>query len=134
MLRRMAPVGLLILGVASSSVVAKGRTELIVIQGPSLAELIVISDPRVSHFDVWSGPGANGAYTRCLPLTLECPGARTVPAYTVFYAFNAASARGFVYIPGPDDSPYAAHSTSIYRGPRVEGLTPLAINSPPLRG
>ena len=56
-----ALVGLLVSFAAPALLCAKGDTVLIEIQGGSLAAPIRATDPVIEQFNVWDGPGANGA-------------------------------------------------------------------------
>jgi hypothetical protein len=53
--------------------------------------------------------------------TAGCPEERPVLCYVAFYAFDPASPRGFVYVPGRGEASYVLNVGTIYHGPRVEG-------------
>src|SRR5438128_5676674 len=109
---------------------AKGETIKITIAGGGLAEPIVITDAAVlKQFNVWSGPGTGGSigavpWKATDGFVIEGSPLEDVPhgllryevafvvdrggrddrrAYTIFYEHDAATDRGYVYIPGRDD-------------------------------
>lgn len=126
----------------SSAALAKGPTVKVTIRGADLREPIVITDAaELAAFGVWSGPGVsiNGAADlstsfadwkhRAFPYLLrdlpryevffyaKVPEERLV--YTVTYAFDPESAKGFIHIPGASEPSYRMNIHTILRG--VEG-------------
>jgi hypothetical protein len=130
-----------------SSLSAVGPTTRVTIEGPDLPSPIEIVDrAKLAGMNVWTGPGASrlgplettgfiidwGAG----PVTQRPDGLprykvsfyvqnRTAPpgaealAYIVYYEFDRASNRGFIYLPGKDDPEWEFNTLSIYR--RLEG-------------
>jgi hypothetical protein len=59
MIRSVAVFGLLTWLAATPAMWAKGDMVLIEVKGGTLTTPIKITDPRISEFNVWAGPGAN---------------------------------------------------------------------------
>jgi hypothetical protein len=137
---------LLVIASATALLFAKGPTTKITITGGGLHGPVEITDRDVlKNFNVWSGPGtfANGVEGTegfivdwtAGPVTDRPNGLRTFEvsfyvryanrpfteqpdqlAYIVSYAFDPATGRGYVYLPGKSDGPYRLNTKAIYRG------------------
>ena len=129
--------------VCSASLSAVGPTTRITLRGVDLPELLEVVDQNVaSRFEIWTGPGtSNRADQRFIVDWTGGPVAqppnlprfevsffvrhRTAPpnseelAYVVFYEYDAATQRGFVYLPGKGESQWELNTRSIYR--QLEG-------------
>ena len=125
---------------------AKAQTCKITINGADLKAPIEITDPRILvNFNVWSGVGTSstssgvttqgdrgfiiewpfGAVTQ-KPKTLTryqvsfyAKFPEELLVYVVFYEYDPANDRGYVYLPGKTDEWYRTNVSSILRG--VEG-------------
>lgn len=132
----------LLLLVASSTVLAKGKTTKIVIEGPDLSKPIEIIDPDVlARFNVWAGPGTSStrqrANTNSPSFIVDWSREQTThppdglakyqvafyterqndhPSYVVDYVLAPGANRGFVYLPGPSDKWWKVNTFSIVRG------------------
>jgi hypothetical protein len=124
---------------------AKGTTAKITIQSADLKTLIQITDRKVlANIQVWSGLGTSSSEPGFDPKapsfiidwsqgpTAEPPKGlphyeisfyANMPSerliYVVSYAFDAATGRGYVYLPGSHDKNYYLNMGTIARG--VEG-------------
>ncbi len=117
---------------------AKGDLVVVEVQGGALTTPLKITDPKIQDFNIWAGPGVNGATTKDakgfiidwqagvaahLPAVLQhyeisfyegcripndwCRAEKPSLAYVVFYDYDPASQRGFVYLPGKGEPWYA---------------------------
>jgi hypothetical protein len=138
---------LAVLLMLTTSLMAKGATTRITIRGSSSGGSIDITDPTIlREFNVWSGPGtsvggvegtegfiidwSSGIVTK-RPTGLQhyevsffansSDRTDTPPTYVVFYEHDAASNRGYVYLPGKGDEQYPQNAGEIYRGHDLEG-------------
>jgi hypothetical protein len=126
-------------------VVAKGDTVRITIKGADLKTPIEITDPKIlATFNVWTGPGtssdAPGFNSNAPGFIIDwSPGPVAEPPkglqryevsfyakipkerliYLVFYEYDPATKRGYVYLPGRTDEWYRLNVSTIIRG--VEG-------------
>jgi len=141
-------LAMLIALAVSPSLSAKGETTRITISGGDLSSPIAITDPAIlRQFPVWSGAGtfrALGGISNSVEATEgfiidwssgvidERPAGLSryevafyaggpLPVYTVFYELDAASDRGYVYLPGSTDESYGVNVRSIFRGHGFEG-------------
>ena len=142
-MKRLLSVALFLL-LTPTQMLAKGLTSKITIDGPGLKAPIAITDPSVLfHFNVWQGPGT---YSTAPGFNPNAPGfivdwaqTATTPAkgleryevsfyekmpderltYVVFYEYDPATGRGYVYLPGVKDEYYSLNVRSMYHG--VEG-------------
>jgi hypothetical protein len=122
---------------------AKGETLSIIIKSADLKAPIEITDPHtLAMFNVWTGPGTS--WTGISPKDAErfivdwsqavterprglqryevffytkLPNEHVV--YVVFYEYDPATQRGYVYLPGRTDDWYGLNVGTIFRG--VEG-------------
>jgi hypothetical protein len=130
----------------SPDIFAKAQTSRITISGADLKAPIEITDPRVLiNFNVWSGAGTSwtsggvttqgdrgfivdwrsGAVTRRakgrssyqVSFYAKLPEERVI--YVVFYEYDPANDKGYVYLPGKTEEWYRTNVSSILRG--VEG-------------
>jgi hypothetical protein len=139
--RRVAVGFVFLLLVIPARVFAKGDISKITIQGPDLNTPIAITDPKtLPHFTVWNGPGISGPGLNkahrfiidwAQPIAerpqeleryqvsfyAEWPTERLI--YVVFYEYNPATERGYIYLPGRTDEWYRLNVSTIFRG--VEG-------------
>jgi hypothetical protein len=122
-------------------VVAKGPTLKITIKGQNLASSVQITDERIlEKFAVWAGTGVcinNTPQTEGFIVDWEkglvaAPQA-TLPRYevsfhvmhqrpsdyVVYYAYDPATGRGYVYLPGKGEKFYESNTFLILRG--IEG-------------
>lgn len=131
----------LLLLVAPSTVLAKGKTTKIVIEGPDLSKPIEITAPDVLvRFNVWAGPGTSStrpANTNSPTFIVDWSREQTThppdgltkyqvafyterqsdhPSYVVDYVLASNGNQGFVYLPGPSDKWWKVNSFSIVRG------------------
>jgi hypothetical protein len=126
-------------------VFAKGDTVRITIKGADLKTPIEITDPKIlATFNVWTGPGtssdAPGFNSNAPGFIIDwSPGPVAEPPkglqryevsfyaklpkerliYLVFYEYDPATKRGYVYLPGRTDEWYRLNVSTIIRG--VEG-------------
>ena len=130
----------------SSSLVAKGPTTRIVIEAPSLAAPLEITDPALlNQFAVWAGPGTsvNGEESsegfiinwRAGVSTKRAVGLPRYEisfyakyanqplssqsehlAYVVWYEPDVNGDRGYVYLPGRGDDTFVLNTGTIFRG------------------
>lgn len=118
---------------------AKGVTLKIIIRGGDLKAPIEITDSKVlANFIVWAGPGTSPNETEAFIIDWsDGPGAerpKGLPryeisfyakhpeerlVYVVFYEYDPATLRGYVYLPGKTDQWYRLNVSTILRG--VEG-------------
>jgi hypothetical protein len=104
-----------------TSPIAKGATTRITIRGSNSGGSIDITDTTIlREFNVWSGPGTSSGGVE---------GTDTPPTYVVFYERDAASNRGYVYLPGKGDEQYPPNVRKIFRGHSLEGKWFLATNA-----
>jgi len=127
---------------------AKAETSKIIIKGADLSAPIEITDPKtLANFLVWTGTGTScttAAGTSCAPVSTESfivdwsqpiaehpnglhryevsfyakmPEDRLI--YVVFYEYDPAKERGYVYFPGKTEEWYRLDVTTIFHG--VEG-------------
>lgn len=138
---------LVVLSAAPSTVLAKGITTKVVIEGPDLSKPIEITDRKIlANFNVWAGPGTFSTptppgFNPSAPSFIidwsqgpidEIP--KTAhkyqvsfyseergehPIYVVYYAVADTSSPGYVYLPGKGEEWWRTNVTSIARG--VEG-------------
>ena len=143
MLRRLFPcvVGLLLLIAIPVSLLAKGKTVRITINGADLKSPIEVTDPKILvNFNVWAGPGTSSNDGKGLIVdwsqgTVSSP-PKGLPLYEVFfyadfgnqeekqvyvvsYEYDPSAKHGYVYLPGKDDKWWRLNVSSIFRG--VEG-------------
>ncbi|MCC6536670.1 MAG: hypothetical protein IT162_03910 [Bryobacterales bacterium] len=111
---------------------AGGTTTRIRIDGPDLIEPIIITDDA-ARFHVWTGPGTSTNEPQSL-IADWAAGPATPPKdqpvyrvtfdtdrrersqYVVFYVLDAATARGYVYVPGAGHPAYRDNTWLIRRG------------------
>lgn len=144
MKRTLAVVFVLLLLMIPARVFAKADISKITIQGGDLKTPIVIIDPKtLPHFNVWTGPGTGGSINvspkeadrfvidwshgvterpQGLPryqvsFYAKWPAERVI--YVVFYQYDPAAERGYIYLPGKADEWYRLNVSTIFRG--VEG-------------
>ena len=123
---------------------AKGPTVKITMEGGSLGDPIVMTDPQVlAPFRVWEGPGtssydnseshvssfivnwshgATAEPAHGLPrykISFWADEPQEKLAYVVYYEFDPARKQGYVYLPGAGDDAYLLNTSSILRD--VEG-------------
>jgi hypothetical protein len=133
--------GLLLLAGIPASLSAKGKTVRITIKGADLKISIQITDPTtLANFNVWTGLGTSSNQGKGLIVDwsqgkVSLP-PKGIPVYEVFfyadfgdqkekqvyvvsYAYDPATRRGYVYIPGREDKWWQLNVSSILRG--VEG-------------
>lgn len=117
---------------------AKGPTLKVTISGADLLRPIKITDRRrLANFQIWTGPGTSPrndeTFVANWSTTVTSPGAslkryrvsfftdhsKDGVGYVIVYAYDPASRKGYVYLPGRGEADYARNTFSIYRG--VEG-------------
>jgi len=138
---RLAFLFVFLLLVIPAQVFAKADISKITIQGGDLKTPIAITDPKtLATFDIWSGPGTSGWISahpkeadRFLidwshgvterPQRLQryqvsfyakWPTERVI--YVVFYEYDLATERGYIYLPGRSDEWYRLNVATIFRG------------------
>ena len=114
-----------------ASLTAKGRTVKITISTVDQAAPIEINDPAVGQFHVWDGPGTfinDVPQTKGFIIDWSKGAVEHRPnAYVVWYEYDPAAGKGYIYLPGKADEGYALNTRSIYRG--LEGDWFLATSS-----
>jgi hypothetical protein len=149
MKRFFAVVALLTMSAMPLTGFAKGNLARIEVAGTSLAEPLTVTDGDVlKQFSIWSGPNSGhpigspqSADSRSFvdwhkgivddvpdgmdsyEVSFFCVFARQSPdarqVYWVRYAFDPATKRGYVYLPGPGERNYRLNVSTIIHG--VEG-------------
>jgi hypothetical protein len=127
--------------ITAGQLFAKAETSKIVIEGADLKPSLEITDPKVlKEFLVWAGAGTavNGTPSSEAnafiinwaqgPVVERPPGLQRyqvsfyakLPAerriYVVFYEYDPATGRGYVYLPAKADKWYALNVSTILRG------------------
>ena len=122
-------------------VLAKGPTLKITIKGANLASPVEITDERIlQKFLVWAGTGVSinnapqtGGFIVDWKKGLVAAPQVTLPRYevsfhvmhrgpsdyVVYYAYDPATGRGYVYLPGKGEKFYESNTFLIFRG--IEG-------------
>jgi hypothetical protein len=147
MWRTSAALALTFVLVHSAGLSAKGATTRITLTGAAPRATVTITKPDVlSGFQIWAGPGVSvddveqtegfiidwksgpianppGGLQRyeAAFYVSEPDQANATPAYIVTYAYDAASHRGYVYLPGKGDAAYALNSRAMFHGHGYEG-------------
>src|SRR5258705_1297275 len=146
-MKLFSALALAVLLMLAPSLTAKGATTRITIRGSYSGGSIDITDPTILRkFNVWSGPGtfvggleategfiidwSSGIVTE-RPTGLQryevsffadsSNRADTPPTYVIFYEHDAASNRGYVYLPGRGDEQYSQNAREISRVHDLEG-------------
>lgn len=123
---------LLATALISAPLSAKGPTLKITIRGDDLPKPIDITDPNVlAPFNIWTSSNEHRGLIVDWPqgVVSERPkGLRRYEVffyanhhaagldYVVFYEYDPATKRGYVYVPGESDQWYRLNVFSIYRG------------------
>jgi len=145
MKKTLAIALIMVLSAAPSSVLAKGKTTKVVIEGPDLSKPIEITDQKIlAIFNVWAGPGTfstQPGFNASAPGFIidwsqgpieEMPKTERKyqvafyseelsehPIYVVYYAVLHSPEQGYVYLSGKGEEWWRTNVTSIVRG--VEG-------------
>ena len=146
-MKRALVVSLILAGLLSTSLIAKGITKRITVRDIATGTTIEFTD--VERFSVWAGLGTSSAFNGGPALdggdgfiidwsagvadqrpqglrryevrfyVLRARATTESLAYVVANEYDPASQRGFVYLPGRADDHYHLNTGSIHRG--VEG-------------
>jgi hypothetical protein len=137
----------LVVSLLATSLASKGATTKITIRDTVSGRSVDITDEAVlQDFNVWTGPGTFlGGVEGTTGFIIDWESGIVVqrphglrryevrfyvnrsspvdeqPAYVVFYEHDAASQRGFVYLPGKSDEQYRLNTRAIFRGHGYEG-------------
>lgn len=138
---RLATVFVCLLLVIPARVFAKGEITKITIQGGDLKTAIAITNPKtLATFELWTGPGTS-SWINATPKEADrfvidwfhgvtespqglqryqvsfygkWPAERVI--YVVFYEYDPATERGYIYLPGKADEWYRLNVSTIFRG------------------
>jgi hypothetical protein len=149
MKRFLTVAGLLITSTAPLVTYAKGELVRIEVTGPTLSAPLVIADSKVlRQLFIWSGPGAghpigspqsvdSGSFIdwhegiaihvpegmTSYDVSFFCVFDKQHPdgrlTYAVTYAYDAATQRGYIYLPGPREKNYGVNVSAVIHD--VEG-------------
>ena len=143
-MRTIRTVAALSLACVPLLLIAKGPTLKITMKGSELRSPVEISDERIlGKFQVWAGAGTTnsgvpgtdgfivdwekGLVAEQVSLTLPryevtfhvMHQGEQSSRYVVYYAFDPATGKGYVYLPGKGEAYYESNTYLIWRG--VEG-------------
>jgi hypothetical protein len=133
-----AVIVLLVMSVIPTSLMAKGHTVKIMIEGAGISAPIEITDSKIlGNFFVWTGPGTSSNEKEGFIIQWSKGAAEPPPglpryqvsfytdesverlSYVVFYSYDPSTKVGYVYLPGPGEKWSQLNMGSIYRG--IEG-------------
>jgi len=109
-------------------VYAKGKTVKLTISGPGLSQPLELTKPEFISADVFVGnfvawqrgeiaPGSSGLPRYAVQFHVRPPRSEAVSIkYVVYFAWDPATERGLVYLPGPGERWYNLNISTIDRG------------------